>query len=91
MVVLGMNSDSRVRSIATTVASVDDVSFPLSRTLQFREANLEVARLVNGPTDFDGVIVGSAIVKQIAAHGSDSAIVEKVTAFGSTLTAALRS
>ncbi len=59
VVVVGMNSDSRVRSIATTVASVDDVSFPLSRTLQFREANLEVARLVNGPTDFDGVIVGS--------------------------------
>jgi len=59
VVVVGMNNDSRVRSIATTVASVDDVSFPLSRTLQFREANLEVARLVNGPTDFDGVIVGS--------------------------------
>ena len=47
VVVVGLNSDSRVRSIATTVASVDDVSFPLSRTLQFREANLEVARLVN--------------------------------------------
>ena len=59
VVVVGMNGDSRVRSIATTVASVDDVSFPLSRTLQFREANLEVARLVNGPSDFDGVIVGS--------------------------------
>ena len=31
--------------------------FPLSRTLQFRDANLEVIRLVNGPADFDGVIV----------------------------------
>jgi S1-C subfamily serine protease len=57
VVVVGMNGESRVRSIATTVASVDDVSFPLSRTLQFREANVEVARLVNGPSDFDGVIV----------------------------------
>jgi len=56
--VVGMNGDSRVRSIATTVASVDDVNFPLSRTLQFRESNLEVANLVNGPTEFDGVIVG---------------------------------
>jgi S1-C subfamily serine protease len=56
--VIGLASDSRVRSIATTVASVDDVNFPLSRTLQFREANLEVATLVNGPVDFDGVIVG---------------------------------
>ncbi|MGB5103875.1 MAG: trypsin-like peptidase domain-containing protein [Steroidobacteraceae bacterium] len=56
--VIGLNADSRVRSIATTVASVDDVAFPLSRTLQFREANLEVANLVNAPNDFDGVIVG---------------------------------
>jgi len=56
--VVGLGSDSRVRAIATTVASVDDVSFPLSRTLQFREANLEVATLVNAPKDFDGVIAG---------------------------------
>jgi S1-C subfamily serine protease len=56
--VVGLNGGSRVRSIATTVASVDDVDFPLSRTLQFRESNLEVASLVNGPTDFDGVVVG---------------------------------
>ena len=56
--VVGMNGDSRVRSIATTVASIDDADFPLSRTLQFRESNLEVANLVNGPTGFDGVIVG---------------------------------
>ncbi len=39
----------------------------------------------------DAVIVGSAIVKQIATHGSDPAVVEKVAAFVSTLTAALRS
>ncbi|NJD32887.1 MAG: PDZ domain-containing protein, partial [Gammaproteobacteria bacterium] len=57
--VVGLSGDSRVRSIATTVASVDDVSFPLSRTLQFRDANLEVATLVNGPADFDGVVVGA--------------------------------
>jgi pro-apoptotic serine protease NMA111 len=56
--VVGLTGDSRVQSLATTVASVDDVSFPLSRTLQFREANLEVATLVNGPVDFDGVVAG---------------------------------
>jgi S1-C subfamily serine protease len=56
--VVGLNGGSRVRSIATTVASMDDVAFPLSRTLQFRESNLEVAQLVNGPADFDGVVVG---------------------------------
>jgi S1-C subfamily serine protease len=56
--VVGLNGGSRVRSIATTVASVDAVDFPLSRTLQFRESNLEVANLVNGPSEFDGVVVG---------------------------------
>jgi S1-C subfamily serine protease len=56
--VVGMNGDSRVRSLATTIASIDDVNFPLSRTLQFRESNLEVAKLVNGPSEFDGVVVG---------------------------------
>jgi len=56
--VVGLNGGSRVRAIATTVASIDDVNFPLSRTLQFRDANLEVVSLVNGPTEFDGVIVG---------------------------------
>jgi S1-C subfamily serine protease len=55
--VVGLGRDSRLRSIATSVASLDDVQFPLSRTLQFREANLEVASLVNPPTDFDGVLV----------------------------------
>jgi hypothetical protein len=29
---------------------------PLSRTLQFRDANIELATLVNPPTDFDGVV-----------------------------------
>jgi membrane-associated protease RseP (regulator of RpoE activity) len=56
--VVGLGGDSRLRSLATYVASIDDVNFPLSRTLQFREANLEVATLVNPPTDFDGVVVG---------------------------------
>jgi S1-C subfamily serine protease len=56
--VVGLNGGSRVRSIATTVASIDEAAFPLSRTLQFRESNLELATLVNGPTEFDGVVVG---------------------------------
>ena len=56
--VVGLGGDSQLRSIATSIASVDDVNFPLSRTLQFRDANLEVASLVNSPTGFDGVLVG---------------------------------
>ncbi len=56
--VVGLTGESRVQSLATAVASVDDVSFPLSRTLQFREANLEVGTLVNDPVGFDGVVAG---------------------------------
>jgi pro-apoptotic serine protease NMA111 len=55
---VGLGGDSRLRSIDTTVAAVDDLKFPLSRTLQFRDANLEVASLVNPPTGFDGVLMG---------------------------------
>jgi pro-apoptotic serine protease NMA111 len=56
--VVGLGRDSRVRSVATSVASLEALNFPLSRTLQFRESNLETIGLVNAPTDFDGVIVG---------------------------------
>jgi S1-C subfamily serine protease len=55
--VLGLRADGKVQSRQATVASVDPVQYPLSRTLQFRESNLETVSLVNGPSDFDGVIV----------------------------------
>jgi pro-apoptotic serine protease NMA111 len=53
---VGMRSDGKVQSRAATVASVDPVAFPLSRTFQFRESNLETIQLVNGPGDYDGVL-----------------------------------
>jgi S1-C subfamily serine protease len=55
--VVGLQADNRVASQQATVTSIGPVQFPLSRTLQFRDANLEVIRLVNGPADFDGVMV----------------------------------
>jgi len=55
---VGLDRESRVHSISTTVASVEGVGFPLSRTLRFRESNLDVAQLVNAPTAFDGVLAG---------------------------------
>jgi hypothetical protein len=55
--VVGIQADARIASQQATVSSVGPVGFPLSRTLQFRDANLEIIRLVNGPADFDGVIV----------------------------------
>jgi S1-C subfamily serine protease len=53
---VGMRADGKVQSRASTVASVDPVAFPLSRTLQFRESNLETVALINGPDDYDGIL-----------------------------------
>lgn len=55
--VVGLRPDHKVLGQGTQVASLDPVSFPLSRTLQFRDANLETVSLVNGPGNFDGVII----------------------------------
>jgi hypothetical protein len=52
--VVGLQPDNRVASQPAVVSSIGPVGFPLSRTLQFRDANLEIVRLVNGPSDFDG-------------------------------------
>ena len=54
--VVGLRADERLAALESRVAGVDAVQFPLSRTLAFRESNLEVVSLVNGPADFDGVI-----------------------------------
>jgi len=54
---VGMRGDGKVQSRMATVASVDPVAYPLSRTLQFRDSNLETIALVNGPGDYDGVLV----------------------------------
>ena len=32
------------------------MSFPLSRTLRFRDSNLEAVSLINPPGDYDGVL-----------------------------------
>jgi S1-C subfamily serine protease len=53
---VGLRADQRLTSLQDRVASVDPVGFPLSRTLAFRDSNLEVVTQVNGPTDYDGVI-----------------------------------
>src|ERR1700691_4884941 len=54
--VVGERSDSKVMSQRTQVAGVDPVAFPLSRTLRFRDSNLEAINLVNAPNDVDGVV-----------------------------------
>ena len=54
--VVGERPDSKILSQKTQVAGVDAVSFPLSRTLRFRDSNLEAVSLVNAPADVDGVV-----------------------------------
>jgi S1-C subfamily serine protease len=54
---VGLRGDGKIQSRSTTVASIDPIVFPPSRTLQFRDSNLETVSLINGPPDFDGVLV----------------------------------
>ncbi|HZD52460.1 MAG TPA: PDZ domain-containing protein, partial [Woeseiaceae bacterium] len=55
--VVGLKADHQIVHQASTVASVDPLSLPLSRTLRFRDSNLEVISLVNEPLNTDGVLV----------------------------------
>ena len=54
--VVGLGRDGRLQSQEANVASVEPLLLPPSRTLQFRESNLETVTLVNGPNEFDGVL-----------------------------------
>jgi S1-C subfamily serine protease len=54
--VVGERADAKILSQKTQISSVDVVSFPLSRTLRFRDSNLEAVSLINPPSDYDGVL-----------------------------------
>lgn len=54
--VVGLRGDNKLVYQATEVASIEPLMFPLSRTMRFRDTNLETLSLVNGPGDVDGVI-----------------------------------
>ncbi len=55
--VVGLKADHTLLSQPSEVRALIPVELPLSRTLRFRESNLEAITLVNGPDEFDGVIV----------------------------------
>ena len=55
--VVGIRGDHQLVHQRSTVAQVGPMTLPLSRTLRFRDANLEAISLVNAPTDYDGVLV----------------------------------
>ncbi len=57
LLVVGKKGDHQLTRQESKVASIDPMVLPLSRTLRFRDANIEVINLVNAPDDFDGVLV----------------------------------
>ncbi|MEJ2602380.1 MAG: PDZ domain-containing protein [Gammaproteobacteria bacterium] len=54
--VVGLKPDHRLVRQQTRVASVDALVLPLSRTLRFRDTNLETVSVVNAPDQVDGVL-----------------------------------
>lgn len=54
--VVGLGGDHRISQQKTAVASVDGINLPLTRTLRFRDNNLEVVAAVNAPENIDGVL-----------------------------------
>jgi S1-C subfamily serine protease len=57
VLVVGIKGDHQLVHQQSTVSSVDPLVLPLSRTLRFRDSNLEGIDLISAPTDFDGVLV----------------------------------
>ncbi len=57
--VAGLRKGETLASQAAVFSSFEPVSYPLSRTMRFRESNLETLNLVSGPRDLDGVVVNA--------------------------------
>jgi len=55
--VVGIKGDHQLVHQESTVSAVEPLILPLSRTLRFRDSNIEGISLVNAPTDVDGVLV----------------------------------
>jgi S1-C subfamily serine protease len=72
--VVGMDGSGIIKSRTTSVADVNPLQLPLSRSVMFRESNLEVASLVNAPDDFVGVLAdGGGRVRALwASFASDN-------------------
>ncbi|MBV9695928.1 MAG: trypsin-like peptidase domain-containing protein, partial [Gammaproteobacteria bacterium] len=45
--VVGLTGDSQLRERGTEIANIDPLELPLSRTMRFRDSNIETAQLVN--------------------------------------------
>src|SRR5438105_660574 len=58
--VVGLGADSQMHARKTEIAGIDPLELPLSRTMRFRDSNLETVQLVNPPLEFDGVLADKA-------------------------------
>jgi S1-C subfamily serine protease len=58
--VVGYDGEGELKSRRTSIAGIDPLQLPLSRSVQFRESNLEVATLVSSPEDIAGVLADDA-------------------------------
>ncbi len=54
--VVGLDANGELKSRSTTIASIDPLLLPLSRSIAFRDSNIEVATLVSPPEDVVGVL-----------------------------------
>ena len=57
--VVGLDSNGQIRARTTTISDVQPIDLPLSRTVRFRDSNLDVASLVDPPEDVVGVLTGN--------------------------------
>jgi len=55
--VVGIKGDHQLVHQQSTVSSVDPLLLPLSRTMRFRDSNIEGISLVTAPGDVDGVLI----------------------------------
>jgi len=55
--VVGIKGDHQLLHQQSAVSSVEPLMLPLSRTLRFRDSNIEGISLVNAPNEVDGVLV----------------------------------
>lgn len=53
---IGLRADGSLVSQAVSVATLEPVVYPLSRSLRFRQTNLEAISLVTAPRGIDGVL-----------------------------------
>ena len=56
----GSAPTARCTRAITEIASIEPLQLPLSRTMHFRDSNLETVQLVNPPLEFDGVLADKA-------------------------------